>query len=77
MKLKNTLDTICLAKTILLFVVFSYIRVYSLTENCATMESMSITVNTVGPTISTYGPGAFLRIMLARLESELIQIHIM
>jgi len=46
-----------------------YINVKSLIENCATMEIISITVNTVGPTMSTYGPGAFLRIMLALLES--------
>lgn len=39
------------------------------------MDSIRITVNTVGPAISTYGPGAFLRIMLALLESRIIGIY--
>ena len=36
------------------------------------MDSIRITVNTVGPAMSTYGPGAFLRIMLALLESRIV-----
>ena len=48
----------------------NHIKVYSLSENCVTIESMRITVRTVGPTMSTYGPGAFLQIMLALLESK-------
>lgn len=47
----------------------TYINVKSLIENCAIMDIIRITVKTVGPTMSTYGPGAFLRIMLALLES--------
>ncbi len=35
------------------------------------MDIIRITVKTVGPTMSTYGPGAFLRIMLALLESDM------
>jgi len=34
------------------------------------MDSIRITVKTVGPAMSTYGPGALRLIMLARLESE-------
>ena len=33
--------------------------------NWATMLIMRITVNVTGPTVSTYGPGAFRLIMLA------------
>ena len=47
-----------------------HINVYSLILNCVTMDSIRITVNTVGPAISTYGPGALRRIILARLESK-------
>ena len=45
-----------------------YINMYNFTKNCATMVSMRITVRTVGPTISSYGPGAFMQIMNALLE---------
>ena len=43
---------------------------YSLILNCVTIDNIRITVKTVGPAMSTYGPGALRRIILARLESK-------
>jgi hypothetical protein len=42
---------------------YSWDMVMSLMANCAEMETISMIPKTVGPTVSSYGPGSLFRIM--------------